>query len=172
MQTPDLLFGKTAICPYCASDFVKSRSDQKFCKPACRKAESQTRLRKASPANSTNSSDKRRTNLLLFDRALRLAEMIYTSAPDKRLGIVKAFVDQAKAGDFTMRHILTNRVFLYPDTDNRNLFFRRQPTVYLTVSQAADKYCHRFWGMGVREVLAGASEPPTGEVQPAERSSP
>lgn len=63
-----------------------------------------------------------------------------------------------------LRAILTDRVLLNATKEHRSLFPRRAPGVYCTIAQAADRYCRRFWGQGVRAVVYGeAPEPATGE---------
>lgn len=74
-------------------------------------------------------------------------------------------IEQARSGNKKLREILANEYLLKAGRDKPHLFHRRSPAVYFTISQAADRYCRKFWGANVREVVYGISpEPPTGEV--------
>ena len=87
--------------------------------------------------------------------------------PAERLGFVKDLIDHARAGgDAQLRDILSNIKLLRPHPlEDRHLFHRRSRS-YLTIAQAASRYCRRFWKANLREVGYGrAPEPPTGEVE-------
>lgn len=152
-------------CPNCKKLFIKRRSDQKFCSERCRKDKSKKLLRKETPANSRNSVSKRRDNTVLFDKALRLAEELYTLPKDKRLGYMKDLIDQARNGNSMLRQILSNQRLLFASKKERIFYHRRCPASYYTIAQAADRYCKMFWNSGVKDVVYGKGpEPPTGEI--------
>lgn len=152
-------------CPQCGALFP-FRSNKLFCSPTCRKLYSQQKARSDSPANATNSRSVRRDQAELFDLAMRMAERLYSLPPMERLGYLKDVVDIARSGRSPkVRKILTYPVFLRPDRNKERLFWRRSPSVYCTISQAADRYCRKFWSAGVVDVVRGlVPEPPTGEL--------
>ncbi|WP_416915638.1 MAG: hypothetical protein ACMUJJ_01020 [Roseicyclus sp.] len=127
---------------------------------------SQEKSRSSIPANASNSVTIRRDQAELFDLAMRLAEGLYSLPPVDRLGYLKDVVDVARSGESAkVRKILTFPDLLYPDRNEERLFWRRSPSVYCTISQAADRYCRKFWNAGVVDVVRGlVPEPPTGEV--------
>ena len=77
---------------------------------------------------------------------------------------MKKLIDHArKGGDAQLRDILSNYKLLRPHPlEDRHLFHRRSRS-YLTIAQAASRYCRRFWKADVREVVYGRA-PETGEV--------
>ena len=153
------------ICVQCSQIFQKNRRDQKYCRDACRKNAYQTKDRKENPKNSTESPDKRRRNEVLFDTAKRLAEELYGLPPCERLGYIKTVVDVARDGNAKLVRILTNKILLKPDRSKKRLFHRECPATYFTISEAADKYCRKFWDASVYDVVhRKAPEPETGEV--------
>jgi hypothetical protein len=100
-----------------------------------------------------------------FDTALRLAEMLYTLTLNERLGFIKGLIDLARSGVPKLKSILTNPEILYAPMSKKAMFFRRQPDWYMTIAQAADAYCWKFWGASIVDVMRGnAKEPETGEV--------
>lgn len=91
--------------------------------------------------------------------------MLYTTPIENRLGFMAELVNQARFGNVTLRHILTNKHLLSAGMDQPKLFHRHCPGTYLTIAQAANKYCLKFWGSSVRDVVfCRVEEPPTGEV--------
>lgn len=154
------------LCSHCSQLFLPNRKDQRFCSSRCRKCESQKKRRLSSPVNSTHSLSKRRDNLVFFDKALRLAEILYSLPVPLRLGFMQDLVIQARSGDKTLRQILSNQYLLRADNTQKWLFHRKCPASYFTIAQAADRYCRKFWGYCVKDVVYGiAPEPPTGEVE-------
>lgn len=152
-------------CTHCGKSFSQSRRDQIHCSAKCRKAHSQRARRKDNPVNAATSATKRRHDQVFFDKALRLAEMLYSLPVPERLGFMKSLIDEARSGNTLLREILSNHYLLKAGRHNRRHFHRRCPAAYFTISQAADRYCRRYWGASVRDVVYGrAPEPPTGEV--------
>lgn len=153
------------LCPNCENLFVRKRSDQIFCTPTCRKSLHQKKAREATPQNSASSPTKRRVNLVFFDKALRLAELIYTAPISERLGLMQSIVASARGGNSELRQILTNKLLRYPDRSRVWLFHNRCPSSFLTISEAANNYCKKFWNADVRDVVYGHTpEPESGEV--------
>lgn len=154
-----------AICPHCSAEFAKRRKDQTYCTATCRKLTFQKKDRAANPQNSQCSQAKKRTNLEHFDTALRLAEMLYSLPLDKQLGFIKEIIDQARSGETKLRSILTNPEILYAPISKEKMFYKRLPEWHMTISQAADAYCWKFWNASVVDVVKGkVKEPETGEV--------
>lgn len=158
---------RTTDCPSCGVIF-KYRSNKKFCSANCRKASSQKALRKITPANAANCTSIQRDQTEVFDLAMKMAETYYCMPPAHRLGYLEEVVQQARSGDCPrVRKILTNPAFIWPDRQEKHLFYRRTPGSHLTIAQAANHYCRSSpWSAPVSQVVRGeVPEPPTGEVQ-------
>ena len=134
-------------CPRC-QEAVHGRSNKIFCSSNCRKRYNEP------TRNSLFSVSKRRENMELFDRAMRLAECFYTTAPQFRLGFIKDIIDIAREGnDNQLRLILTNYCLLHPNpVQSPHLFFRRN-RAYSTIAQVAQRYCKHFWKKDVKLVV-------------------
>ena len=147
------------FCPKCNTQ-LEGRPNKRFCSSNCRKRYAEpTRNAKFSPT-------KHRESVEFFDRALRLAEIVYTTPPFERLGLVKQLIDAARYGeDKHLRDILSNRYLLQAHPYREpHLFYRRRRS-YLTIAQIARNYCKRFWHADVKEVVYGrAPEPDDGVV--------
>ena len=82
-------------CPQCDTEFTPRRTNQKYCSDPCRK-------------NATR-GDRSRENedrtIRHFERSQRLAEMIYTTPPNERLGyggeLLERPADSCEILDFT-----------------------------------------------------------------------
>ena len=144
-----------ALCEYCDTPFRRRRKDQRYCSDKCRKAAYQDKNRKENPVNSTLSPQKWRENYELFDRALRLAEMLYTMPVGERLGFMKGLIDDARHGNVKLKNILLNPAILKARYFDEHMFYKKRPAAYRTIGQAADSYCRRYWGASVRDVLLG-----------------
>lgn len=157
---------KTSICPQCKTTF-RFRSNKKFCSATCRKLNAQQKKRTECPVNATHSPETRRDQSLTFDLAMRLAERLYTLPPSQRLGYLQTLIEEARSGASpTLRRVLTMPKLLRANCEDRHLFWRRSPQSYITITQAADRYCRKFWGAGVGAVVDGeVPEPVTGEVE-------
>jgi hypothetical protein len=152
-------------CRKCNKQFIPQRSTKIFCSATCRNSEYQQKDRKINAKNSRESPTKRRENQELYDLSNRLAETFYNMAPGRRLGYLSYIIRDARSASGKLRQVLTNKTLVHPDRDCRYLFYRRQPSQFITVSQACDRYCKSFWGYGVKAVVLGfAPEPPTGEA--------
>jgi hypothetical protein len=147
------------FCPKCNTQ-LEGRPNKRFCSSNCRKRYAEpTRNAKFSPT-------KHRESVEFFDRALRLAEIVYTTPPLERLGLVKQLIGAARYGeDKHLRDILSNRYLLQAHSFREpHLFYRRRRS-YLTIAQIARNYCKRFWHADVKEVVYGrAPEPDDGVV--------
>jgi len=159
-----------ATCPYCEIQFTKRRRDQKFCKSGCRSLFGQRKARAQTSVNSTNSRDKHRSNLELFDRMIVLTELYHKTPIDQRLGVLRELVAAARDGDFKLRAVLSNPVLINTsrarDSYPRALLRRHQ--FPLSIGKIVDLYCRRFWKASGRAVVSGtAPEPETGLVADA-----
>jgi hypothetical protein len=96
---------------------------------------------------------------------MELAAHLYGLPPHERLGFMKLLVDAARSFDCQLRSIFTDPKLLRPDRNEPWWFHRRSPRVYLTISQAAHRYCKKFLKAGIRKVLSpDFQEPETGEI--------
>lgn len=153
------------VCPVCSENFIKKRSDQKYCTPRCRKQNYQTQDRKKNPKNAQCSPDVKEQNRKQRLRARELAATLFGMPPNERLGFMKKLIDAARSYDAKLRSIFTDPRLLTASYHEPWLFHRKCPASYPTISQAANAYCKHFWNASVTEVVKGRTpEPPTGEV--------
>ena len=82
---------ETRYCPQC-NNIVVGRANKKFCTSNCRKRHSEPKR------NSQESRTKWRENAEFFDRALRLAEDLYSKPPAERDDYMKVLIDIAREG--------------------------------------------------------------------------
>lgn len=127
----------TASCPRCAAEFHPKRSNQRFCTRACQKASSDH------TARGPRTKENKAMNYRHYERASRLAEMVYTAAPNERLGIIKhilSFVDQ----DAGLRRVLTDPKLMTepPRADNK-----------MNIAQTASAYTKKFFGVSIGTYL-------------------
>ena len=143
----------THICLLCGAKLA-GRSHKKFCSSKCRKQNYQQNDRAIHKLNAASSPTTKRQQLELFDLAMRLAESLYTLPPSCRLGYLEDLIQSARSGENpNLRRILTMPQLLNPKSDEPFKFWRRCPISYFTISQAADKYCMRYWKRGVIFVI-------------------
>jgi len=163
--------GAVICCPTCQSAFLPRRKDQRYCCKPCARAATRNATR--GPRTVAHSPDLRLRSRKHYDTAMRLAELVYTSPPNRRLGLMSDLIRRARGGDTKLRNILTDPTLLRASPDDTGLFFRHAPATYRTIAQAADAYCRMFWGQGVRAVVSGeCPEPPTGEAGDTEGHAP
>jgi hypothetical protein len=136
------------LCPVCISSFEPKRSNQKYCTMSCQKNAS--RGSRAAEAKSRNEKH--------YGRALDLAELIYTAPINQRLGIMKTILESGRGEDAFLRNILTDPKLLGAAPGDKHLFHRRCPSSYRTISQAADAYCRKFFGLSVKVYLKDGFE--------------
>jgi uncharacterized C2H2 Zn-finger protein len=144
------------ICPRCQTVF-KSRKGKVYCSRKC--SSHAARL----PQNSKDSPSKARKNAEFFDTAKRLSERLYSLPPSERLGFMQGLIEDARGGNTQLREILSNRKLMRPNPITERWMFHRQTWAYLTIAQAANNYCLRFWRTGVANVVYNrVPEPETG----------
>lgn len=142
-------------CPYCRGSFVTTRRNQKFCTPKCRKLSSQREIREKSPINSTNSHQKWRENVEIFDKALRWAEMYYTMPPSDRSAFLDTLLDCAANNIPKVRTILGMPKLLRANREEPNLFWRKCPAAHRTISQLVSAHCSERFGISYKTWIKG-----------------
>ena len=147
------------LCLKCGTQ-IFGRPNKRFCSSNCRKSASKLKQ------NSQTSKSKRQENTRLFERAQRLAELLYSTSPNERLGFMKELIDVARSGkDNHLRLVLTNYMLLHPHPINDDHLFHRGSHTFCTIAQAANNYCKRFWQADVKKVVYNkVPEPETGEL--------
>lgn len=160
LVTVDVKEAGLSICPQCSKHF-KFRKSKTYCSANCRQYACRPKQ------NSKCSPTTRQENRMFFDFGLRLAEQLYSLPPEERLGYTKSLIDEARAGNTSLRELLSNYKLLHPDPQNERWMFHRGCRSYCTIAQAAQNYCKRYWNANVGDVVYGrCPEPPTGEVPP------
>ena len=102
---------------------------------------------------------------LFFDKARRIGDMLYDLPPFERLGFMKDMIDEARAGNTQLRELLSNYKLRHPNPVDEAWMFPRGNRGYCTLAQAADRYCWRFWGTHVTDVVyCRCEEPDDGEL--------
>ncbi len=135
-------------CPGCGTSFEPKRSNQRYCDSACQKKATRNSSR----------SDRTIENLeairLHYDRAIRLAEMLYKVPINERLGVMKDILDSAELPEqANIRRILTDPKLLkaHPrNIDDKGLFLDGR---HKTISQAATTYTYKFFGISIQTYL-------------------
>ena len=149
------------FCCVCGTTIQSQRTTKKYCSANCRQKANRNQQYSAS------STTKARTNAEFFDRAKRLAEVLYTLPPEKRLGFMQQLIGEARAGNTKLREVLTNQKLLRPNPIEEKHLFHRSDPAYCTIAQAAQYYCKRFWKANVADVAYNrVEELETGEVIP------
>lgn len=159
-------------CPKCEGPFIRARSNQKYCSNRCAKAATRNAAR--GPRTVADSPELRLRSRRHYGRAMDLAETLYGAPVGERLGIMADLIQAARDHDAELRNILTDpRLLSASPREELHLFFRRSPQSYRTIAQAANAYCQKFWGQGVKAVVADrCPEPPTGEGEDLEGHQP
>ena len=150
--------GGLATCLHCHSK-MPCRANKKYCSDRCRQYGNRNKQ------NSQNSKGKARENYELFDTARLMADRFHDLPPFERLGHMKALIDEARGGNTKLRNLLSNYYLRHPNKPDEWLHARGSRQ-YMTIAQAANAYCWRFWGTHVTDVVYDrCDEPETGEVK-------
>jgi hypothetical protein len=92
---------------------------------------------------------------------------LYRMPPGKRLGFMATIIEAAREHDGQLRVILTDPKLLGAEWRagiGKHYPYCCNPEVK-NIAKAANAYCRKFWGHGVKAVVyKKCSEPPTGEV--------
>ena len=142
--------GDQALCADCGAPYMRMRRVHLYCSTRCRKQASQRRRRAAEPVNSQINRDKHRTNLELFDRALRLTEQYYETRPEDRENYLRNLLEIARV-DARTRAALLNPYIIsehFPEHFRRRL--RGMP---LTISQIAREAAWSLWGVSLQDAV-------------------
>jgi len=149
--------GGLATCLHCHCE-MSYRANKKYCSDQCRQYGNRSKQ------NSQSSPAKARQNYELFDTARLMADRLYDLPPFERLGHMKALIDEARGGNTQLRELLSNFRLRNPSNNERWLYARGSRE-YMTIAQAANAYCYRFWGTHVTNVVYDrCDEPEIGEV--------
>jgi len=139
---------KTAECPSCSTVFIPKRSNQRYCSRACQRSTS----RNAARGNRTNENKHR--SWQHYERADRLKEMIYSTPPHERLGMMKHILELIP-DDAGLRNILTDpKLHKQPPRGDKRV----------NVAKAADAYTQKFFGLSIKRYIKAirAGEEPEG----------
>ncbi len=98
-------------------------------------------------------------------RLFWLNETFYGTPPGERLGLLMAWLKEARGGNTHLRSVLANPAFFAPPKDQRKKVSFRRSRAYPPVPFLADRMCRRRLGCRVWERVDGtAANPDTGEV--------
>ncbi len=140
MQSPSEELANTSECPACGTSFMRKRSNQTYCSRPCQRKTSRNSARGDRSAENKQRSRKH------YDRAARLTEVIYSTPPQKRLGMMKHILSLIPH-DAGLRNILTDLELHKepPRADNR-----------LNIAKAANAYTQKFFGLSVKRYISAA----------------
>ncbi|KRS13687.1 hypothetical protein XM53_03625 [Roseovarius atlanticus] len=124
---------RTMECPGCTAAFMPKRLNQSYCSRACQK--------NASRGN--RSAENRERSRRHYERAQRLAEMVYSAPPQERLGIIMHILEFIPH-DAGLRNILTDPDLLGqpPRADNR-----------MNIAKTANAYTKKFYGLSIKRYM-------------------
>lgn len=147
------------LCEACGAPFERQRSTKRFCSGRCQNNSQRGSRRIADSPEEAQRSSRH------YSRAKWLAHDLYSKAPRNRLSFMAEIIEAARDHDAQLRSILSDPVLLSAGREDRGLFHRRAPLTYKTIAQAADAYCRKFWGHGVKAVIyRKCPDPDTGET--------
>lgn len=131
-----------STCPKCSAEFTPSRSNQKYCSKPCQKATARNTSRGSRTVENKARSGRH------YERASRLAEMVYSMPREQRLGVVKDILSFV-SHDAGLRNILTDVDLLKqaPRKDQRK-----------TIAQVANIYAKMFFGMSITAYVRAVRE--------------
>ena len=137
MASPSNDEDSTPECPGCSTAFTPKRSNQRYCTRECQRSAS----RNASRGDRTKENTAR--SWQHYERAHRLAEMIYTTPPQERLGMMKHILEFIPQ-DAGLRNILTDPELHLetPRPDNR-----------LNITKAANAYTQTIFGVSIKSYV-------------------
>lgn len=124
-------------CPGCSTAFMPKRSNQRYCSRECQRCSTRNASR------GSRSAENRERSWRHYERAYRLTEMVYTSPPPERLGVMKhilAFIPR----DAGLRNILTD-----PELHMRP----PRPDGRMNIAKAANAYTQTFFGLSIKRYI-------------------
>lgn len=127
----------TTECPGCSTAFTPKRSNQRYCTRECQQSTSRNASRE------DRSKENKERSWHHYERAHRLTEMIYTTPPQERLGMMKHILEFIPH-DAGLRNILTDPELHMkpPRADGR-----------MNVAKAANAYTHTFFGLSIKRFI-------------------
>lgn len=142
-------------CPSCALKFVPKRKNQRYCSSPCQKRASRN------TARTSRKKENRVRSRGHYERASRLAEMVYSVRPSERLGMMQ-FILSKTPDDAGLRNILTDPKLLTepPRGDSRK-----------NIAQAASAYTNKFFRVSIQTYLEKGFREKFTEDRPVRRQA-
>lgn len=127
----------TIDCPACSTAFMPKRSNQKYCSRDCQHRSSRNSSR------GDRSTENRDRSWRHYERAYRLTEMVYSTPPQQRLGVMKNILEIVPT-DAGLRNILTDPEMHMkpPRADGR-----------MNIAKAAHAYTQKFYGLSIKRYI-------------------
>lgn len=124
-------------CPACGTSFTRKRSNQAYCSRPCQRKTSRN------SARGDRSAENRKRSWKHYERAARLTEMIYSTPPQERLGMMQHILSFIPH-DAGLRNILTDPELHMkpPKADNRK-----------NITKAANAYTQKFFGLSIKRYI-------------------
>lgn len=136
----------TSQCPACGTSFTRNRSNQAYCSRPCQRKTSRN------SARGHRGAENKQRSRMHYERAARLTEMIYTTPPQDRLGVMRHILSFIPH-DAGLRNILTDLELHKepPRADNRK-----------NITKAANAYTQKFFGLSIKRYINAvqAGKPP------------
>ena len=144
-------------CLKCGKDFNPRRKDQKYCAKTCAKAATRNNSRGNRTREYKAMNEQHRATVRQLEAAL------YGAPPRERLGVMKRILECATGDDTCfksadVKRVLTDPKLLRACPSEAHLFYRRAPGAYRTISQAANAYTQKFFGVSVKTYLKETRE--------------
>ncbi|KQB96842.1 hypothetical protein AL073_06990 [Loktanella sp. 1ANDIMAR09] len=138
----------TIECTSCSTVFMPNRSNQRYCSRECQRSTSRNASR------GDRSIESKQRSWQHYDRADRLKEMLYSTPPQERLGMMKHILEFIPY-DAGLRNILTDPELHMqpPKRDSR-----------MNIAKAANAYTQKFFGLSIKRYIKAvrAEEEPEG----------
>ncbi len=127
----------TTECPACGTSFEPKRSNQTYCSRPCQRKNSRN------SARGDRSAEHKQRSRNHYERASRLKEMIYSTPPQERLGVMQHILSFIP-NDAGLRNIMTDLELHKepPSADNRK-----------NIAKAANAYTQKFFGLSIRQYV-------------------
>ena len=127
----------TKECPACGTSFKPKRSNQTYCSRPCQRKTSRN------SARGDRSAENKQRSWKHYERSARLKEMIYSTPPQERLGMMQHILSFIPH-DAGLRNILTDPELhgMPPRADSR-----------MNIAKAANAYTQKFFGLSIRRYI-------------------
>lgn len=145
----------TITCPSCEEEFDPKRKNQTYCSRPCQKSASHN------TARGGRAGENKARSASQYERAGRLAEMLYSVAPTERLGLMK-YILSFVSHDAGLRNILTDLQLLKakPRADSRK-----------NIAQAASAYTFKFFGVSIQTYIRQTRDGSLNEFHPVQHTA-